>query len=254
MAPETTTTRWTPLITAGPEASRRQRPSGRPGWPSVPRVEVEEKGAAYYVEVEVPGLTEKDLVLTIEDNTLHISGRRPGGARTVAGERGSDDQETASFRRSISLPAHVDPARVKADIAHGMLVVEIPKPSGPQETHRIPIASSEPATPSEGGVAVATVGLEELHDPESGRLDARRIAEYLDIPLRALADALGKKYTTVHKTPAAPSLQPDLRPSVVPIGSPVALSFVSRCLSIPKHMAGPLLQVVGHRDSTAGLP
>jgi hypothetical protein len=59
---------------------------------------------------------------------------------------------------------------------------------------------------------VYSVTLAELNDPTTGRLDARRVAEYLHIPLSHLAAALGKKYHTVHKTPAALSLQPGLLP------------------------------------------
>lgn len=57
-----------------------------------------------------------------------------------------------------------------------------------------------------------TVALPELHDAETGRLDAQRIAEYLGVPLKQLAGALGANYTAVHKTPAAESLQAALRP------------------------------------------
>ena len=64
-------------------------------------------------------------------------------------------------------------------------------------------------------MAVATVPpqvtLQGLHDPETGRLDAARTAEYLKVPLKQLAGGLGKNYSTVHKTPSAPALQPALR-------------------------------------------
>jgi hypothetical protein len=55
------------------------------------------------------------------------------------------------------------------------------------------------------------IALRALHDPETGRLDAARFAEYLKIPLRKLAEALKKNYSAVHKTPASPTLQPFLR-------------------------------------------
>lgn len=64
----------------------------------------------------------------------------------------------------------------------------------------------------DAGDPAPTVTLLELHDPGTGRLDAARIADYLDVPLKKLSEALGKNYTTVHKTPSAPSLQPGLRP------------------------------------------
>jgi hypothetical protein len=59
--------------------------------------------------------------------------------------------------------------------------------------------------------APAQVTLRDLHDPNTGRLDAARIAEFLKVPLKQLAGGLGKNYSTVHKTPSAPALQPALR-------------------------------------------
>lgn len=49
-----------------------------------------------------------------------------------------------------------------------------------------------------------------LHNPKSGRLDAKRIADWFGLPLTALAQALGRQYAAVHKTPDAPALQEDL--------------------------------------------
>lgn len=54
--------------------------------------------------------------------------------------------------------------------------------------------------------------LPELHDDESGRIDAQKVAVYLGIPLKELARALGKKYAAAYKTPDAPSIQEGLRP------------------------------------------
>jgi CheY-like chemotaxis protein len=52
----------------------------------------------------------------------------------------------------------------------------------------------------------------ELHDPESGRIDAQEVADFLGVPLAKLAGALGVKYPALHKTPSAPGLQEKLRP------------------------------------------
>lgn len=60
-------------------------------------------------------------------------------------------------------------------------------------------------------VLIPVLSLQELHDPETGRLDAARFAEYLKIPLKQLASAVGKDYGAVHKTPTSPALQPALR-------------------------------------------
>lgn len=52
----------------------------------------------------------------------------------------------------------------------------------------------------------------ELHDSASGRIDARKVADFLAIPLSQLAGALDAQYATVHKTPASVGLQKKLRP------------------------------------------
>jgi hypothetical protein len=54
---------------------------------------------------------------------------------------------------------------------------------------------------------ILNVPLPELRNERSGRIDARRVADYLAIPLRQLADALQLPYAGVHKTPDAPRLQ-----------------------------------------------
>src|SRR5205085_9146169 len=48
------------------------------------------------------------------------------------------------------------------------------------------------------------------HDPDSGRLDAKRISSLFGLPLAVLARMLGRGPTAVQKTPDAPSLQRDL--------------------------------------------
>jgi hypothetical protein len=48
--------------------------------------------------------------------------------------------------------------------------------------------------------------LPELHDTPSGRIDAAKIAAYLDVPLKQLAPALRASYQAIHKTPDSPSL------------------------------------------------
>jgi hypothetical protein len=57
----------------------------------------------------------------------------------------------------------------------------------------------------------------ELHDPKSGRLDARRIAAYLRVSLSSLAAGTGRSVAAIHKAPAADSLQQALAPVALTI-------------------------------------
>jgi hypothetical protein len=65
---------------------------------------------------------------------------------------------------------------------------------------------------AEGGNGVLGSYSGTVHNPQSGRIDAKRVASFLGIPLRRLTEALGLAYGTVHKTPDAPSIQAALRP------------------------------------------
>ena len=51
-----------------------------------------------------------------------------------------------------------------------------------------------------------------LHDPETGRLDAKRIAAYLGVSLSSLAVVTGRSVAAIHKAPAANSVQEALGP------------------------------------------
>lgn len=54
--------------------------------------------------------------------------------------------------------------------------------------------------------------LPELHDEKSGRIDALRVAEFMGVALKPLAEGLGLNYKAVHRNPSAASFQEALRP------------------------------------------
>lgn len=61
-------------------------------------------------------------------------------------------------------------------------------------------------------VEVPKVILPELHDPETGRVDAQKLADFIGAPLKPLAEALGFNYKAVHRNPSAAAYQVALRP------------------------------------------
>lgn len=50
----------------------------------------------------------------------------------------------------------------------------------------------------------------EIHNPSTGRIDAKKVAALLGVPLAETARILGRNLSTVHKTPGAQALQPRL--------------------------------------------
>jgi hypothetical protein len=60
-----------------------------------------------------------------------------------------------------------------------------------------------------GGLQVI---LPELHDEATGRIDAQKLAIYMGVPLKRLADGLQLNYKAVHRNPSAETFQSALKP------------------------------------------
>jgi HSP20 family protein len=79
-------------------------------------------------EAVVPGVDPKSLALSIEDNTLILSGDKPrwaGPEKTDPNGKGEGNVEV--FRRSIPLPVKVDVNQTAAEYVHGVLRITMPK-------------------------------------------------------------------------------------------------------------------------------
>lgn len=93
------------------------------GWP---RTLVSDAGTALKIHAEIPGLSEKDIELNLNQNVLTLSGERkavvPEGYSVHRQERGS-----YRFSRSFSLPCAIDPEKATATVKDGVLTVTLEK-------------------------------------------------------------------------------------------------------------------------------
>jgi HSP20 family protein len=85
-----------------------------------PRVNVKDTGAALVLTAEVPGLSAKDLELTLESDQLTIKGSRAAAA---------DNGETTAYElvRTFTLPADIDANAIVATVKDGILTVTLDK-------------------------------------------------------------------------------------------------------------------------------
>ncbi len=101
----------------------------------VPRVDVKEKGGAYTLEMDLPGLTEKDVNIELAHNTLTISSvteekkeEKSDKKEEKKGERWLiRERRTTSFSRSFTLPNDAEGEDIKAAFKNGILTVTIPR-------------------------------------------------------------------------------------------------------------------------------
>jgi HSP20 family protein len=101
-------------------------PTGAWDTASWPRVNVYDEGTSLIVEAEVPGISQKDLRLTVNESTITLEGERksdaPEGYSVHRQERGA-----LRFSRSFTLPVKTDSERCEATVKDGILVVKLPK-------------------------------------------------------------------------------------------------------------------------------
>ncbi len=94
-----------------------------------PAVDVKETEDAVLLSTELPGLTSKDVKVTVEDGVLSISGEKKQEVNE-GGENGDHwftERRYGSFERSFTLPRGVNAAKVAAKFENGVLTVELPK-------------------------------------------------------------------------------------------------------------------------------
>jgi HSP20 family protein len=87
---------------------------------------VYDAGGNLVLEADVPGMTQKDLRLTVNESTLTLEGERksdaPEGYSVHRQERGA-----LRFSRSFTLPVKTDSERCEATVKDGVLIVKLPK-------------------------------------------------------------------------------------------------------------------------------
>jgi len=93
----------------------------------VPAVDIYEKDNELILTVEVPGINEKDIEISIEDNTLSIRGERKFEKETKEESFHRIERSYGSFFRSFSLPGNIDQEKIQAEHENGILRVTMPK-------------------------------------------------------------------------------------------------------------------------------
>jgi HSP20 family protein len=95
-----------------------------PAW--APALDIAERKDAYLVTVELPGVKLDDLQITLEDGLLTIQGERHF-TNDADQNFHRVERRYGSFRRAITLPAHVIADEVEASIEDGVLRILVPK-------------------------------------------------------------------------------------------------------------------------------
>lgn len=92
-----------------------------------PAVDIYETEDELVVKADLPDVSEKDLDVRIENNTLTIRGERKFEKKVEEENYLRVERTYGSFSRSFSLPNTVNSEAIKAEYKNGVLTVELPK-------------------------------------------------------------------------------------------------------------------------------
>jgi HSP20 family protein len=137
--PEKGLTAWQPSREMEEIERRFEDVFGRPFLPGIwrvfpsedlvwaPAIDILEKEDNFLVKVELPGVKEDDVNVTIAGGTLTIEGEKK--AESEVKKKGYYYRETSygSFSRSITIPSTVDASKIEANYDKGVLEITLPK-------------------------------------------------------------------------------------------------------------------------------
>ncbi|HTY64491.1 MAG TPA: Hsp20/alpha crystallin family protein [Acidobacteriota bacterium] len=92
-----------------------------------PAVDILEKDGNLVLRAELPGMTEKQIELKIEGDTLVLKGERKMDSEDKRENYHRVESFYGSFTRTFRLPETVDADKISADYKNGVLTVTLPQ-------------------------------------------------------------------------------------------------------------------------------
>jgi len=128
-----------------------QKPSAGIG-AGVPAISVAETNDAFEVTAELPGVDEKEINVSVDDNQLVISGEKKAESTKEDKDWHIEERSYGSFYRSMSLPFEPEEGAVEAHFDKGVLHLLIKKPAKVLKSAKtIPVKTGAPPSSSPAG-------------------------------------------------------------------------------------------------------
>jgi HSP20 family protein len=112
-----------------------------------PAMDLVETDEHFVLRADLPGMTQDDVSIELEDNVLTVSGERKAEHEEKREGFYRVERAFGTFSRALTLPQGIDPEAVNASFANGVLEVRVPKPEQ-RKPRKITIGSvgEEPKT------------------------------------------------------------------------------------------------------------
>ncbi len=105
----------------------------------IPPMDLVETTDHFVLRADLPGMSEEDLKIEVEDNVLTISGERKAEQQREGAGYFVRERRYGSFRRNMTLPEGTDESAISARFEDGVLEVRIAGAAAVQEPKHIQI-------------------------------------------------------------------------------------------------------------------
>lgn len=92
-----------------------------------PKVDFTETDKGYELTAELPGVEERDLDLSVDENMLTLKAEQSRENERKEKDYHIMERSSGSYQRTIPLPADVDREKIRAKFKNGVLSVAIPR-------------------------------------------------------------------------------------------------------------------------------
>ncbi|MFA5180639.1 MAG: Hsp20/alpha crystallin family protein [Syntrophales bacterium] len=93
----------------------------------VPSLDVRENDKEVHIQVELPGMDEKDVEVLLTDNSLTLKGEKKEDREDKGKDFYHVERSYGSFQRVITLPEGIDTKKAEAKFKKGILSISLPK-------------------------------------------------------------------------------------------------------------------------------
>jgi HSP20 family protein len=105
-------------------------------------VDVAEGDKAYTITAELPGVNEKDVDVSVDEDMLVIKGEKHQEKEEKSKNRYVSERSYGAFQRMFSLPRGTDATKIEARFQNGVLTVSVPKTAQKQEARKVEVKAA----------------------------------------------------------------------------------------------------------------
>jgi HSP20 family protein len=96
----------------------------------LPDAELRQTDSGLELSLELPGMSDEDVKITVQDRTVTVSGEKREHTEAQEGSVYRSERSYGAFNRTFTAPFPVNAESVNAKFENGVLTLNIPKPEG----------------------------------------------------------------------------------------------------------------------------